>query len=140
MRLSPPLSTSRSFLNLANRTRGSVGKYLLLILLVGALVGFFYWKNARGVVGITPVLPTSTVDRIAFIRQSRGGQTEIITVKADGTDIQQMTNDNSAKRTPAWSPDGRQVCYAAEPATSGTAEARAFQLFLVGAGSPNQIT
>lgn len=122
----------------SNRNRGTVGKYLLLVLFVSLLVGFFVWKNSHGLTGAVPVLKGDTANKIVFVRQN-GGQTDIFTINADGSDQQQMTSDKGAKRSPSWSPDGRQICYAAEPQT-GDADGRSFQIYLIGAGDPRQIT
>ena len=42
------------------------------------------------------------------------GDWEIVTVRADGTDVRQVTRRKGADHTPAWSPDGSFLVYAAE--------------------------
>src|SRR5438874_1852382 len=89
---------------------------LLLILFLFLLAGFFYFKELYGVTGTVKSLPVSTVDRIAFVRQD-GKYTNLFLAAADGSDFRQLTDDATNKRSPAWSPDGRQIVYAAEPQT-----------------------
>jgi len=47
-------------------------------------------------------------DRIAFI-SDRGGAADIWTMRADGTDARQVTNDSAQDQIPAWSPDGKEI-------------------------------
>jgi Tol biopolymer transport system component len=122
------------------RTRfgGTLGKYLLLLLCLGLLAGFFYWKAQHGWTGRIEPMPETTKDYIAFLRQGPQGQTTLYLVRADGTEKPKpLTNDSSGKLSPAWSPDGKQICYAGE-----VAEGRSVthQLFLVGGGTPRQAT
>jgi TolB protein len=48
--------------------------------------------------------------RIAF-SSHRNGNYEIYVVNADGNDLQQLTNTNSAEADPVWSPDGQFIAY-----------------------------
>src|SRR5258708_2653479 len=116
-----------------NRRRGAVGKYLLLILFVGLLVGYFAWIQFNGVVGRTAPFPQTTAGLIAFVRQDAGKQ-NLLLVKSDGSDQRQLTEGFAGVRSPSWSPDGKQIVFAAEPQKSGS-EGRAFQIFIKGAGN-----
>jgi TolB protein len=78
----------------------------------------------------------STKDYIAFVRQSEN-KTNLFMIRADGTDERQLTDDKSAKRSPSWSPDGKQLCYSAESQSDGSLT---HQIFLLGRGAPRQAT
>lgn len=69
--------------------------------------------------------------RIAFA-SDRGGDVDIWTMRADGTDFRRMTNSPDYDTEPAWSPDGRSLVFRRSapgvgsdlmivPATGGTA-------------------
>lgn len=118
---------------------GALAKYLLLIVACGLLIAFWWWKDNYGVIGGVKPLPEATHDQIAFVRQDANGQTNIYTIKADGSDERALTSGKGGKRTPAWSPDGKQLCYAGEPDETGAA-GRTYQLFLLGSGRPVQAT
>ena len=49
--------------------------------------------------------------RIAFVRQSAGGDAEIFVMHADGTNVRQLTDTTGASVLPAWSPDGSQIAF-----------------------------
>src|SRR5437016_3604137 len=115
----------------STRFGGILGKYLVLLLAIAALIGYFVWKESYGKIGGIQPWPSSTVDHVAYLRDVNG-QTNLFISDAEGKDVRQRTNDGTAKRTPAWAPDGKQLCYSAEPKNPGP-EGRAFQLFLIGA-------
>ncbi|HEY4367545.1 MAG TPA: hypothetical protein VGN07_09980 [Steroidobacteraceae bacterium] len=50
-------------------------------------------------------------DRIAFTRQV-AGDFEIFTIKADGTDLRQLTHDHGNDAHSTWSPDGQWIMFA----------------------------
>ncbi len=88
--------------------------------------------------------PIGSGGRIAFISNRDGKFFQIYTMQADGSDVQQVTQDPVNKWDPqwpfdgtqlAWSPDGKQLIYVAENATgTGT------DLFLINAdGSPSVV-
>ncbi len=54
--------------------------------------------------------------RIAFVMQNEGdseyeGQADIWIMDADGTNYEQLTNDDSINKKPAWSPDGKRLVF-----------------------------
>lgn len=120
------------------RTRfgGALPKVLLLILAVVLLVGYFVWKSGFGVIGAVQPIPGSTANMIAFVRRD-GGVTNLYLVNADGAGERQLTDDKAEKRTPAWSPDGKQLCYSAEVRDEG---GTTNQLFLKGGGDARVLT
>jgi Tol biopolymer transport system component len=66
----------------------------------------------------TPVaeeLPVATVaGTIAFVKMveaAEGYNSEIFTVRTDGTGLKQLTDDPVWEETPSWSPDGRRIAY-----------------------------
>jgi TolB protein len=61
-------------------------------------------------------------DRIAFVEEGFPNDTEIYTMKPDGTDVVQLTNNSSHDLYPNWSPDGSRLAFASlrdEPNPSG---------------------
>src|SRR5216117_2219310 len=121
-----------------NRTGGVLGKYLLLIGFICLLIGYFLWKEGYGKIGSVVPMPKSTAGFLAFIRDVNG-ETNLFLTDSAGKDIPQRTNDGAAKRAPAWSPDGKQLCYSGEPKNPGP-EGRTFQLMLIGEGDPKPLT
>ena len=72
------------------------------------------------VIAPTPVsaataLPAPTVaGTIAFVKMvkvAKGYNSEIFTVRTDGTGLKQLTDDPWWEEAPAWSPDGRRIAY-----------------------------
>ena len=49
--------------------------------------------------------------RVAYISTRRGEQSNIWTMKIDGTEPLQLTADEAPDHQPSWSPDGRRVAY-----------------------------
>ena len=123
-----------------NRSRrgGALGKYLLLIVFVLLLAGYFIWKEGYGKIGAVDPIPRATAGYLAFIRDENGAANLLI---ANGVekDPHPLTNDGAAKRTPAWSPDGKQICFSGEPGKPGP-DGRTFQLFVLGEGNPKALT
>ncbi len=62
-------------------------------------------------------------DRIAFL-SDRGGQVDIWTMKTDGSDVKQVTNDAADDEDPVWSPDGKELVAASDRRD------RVYQVFL----------
>ncbi len=114
-----------------------MGKYLLLVVFLGLFAGWLYWKNSYGAIGKVAQLDTSTAGWIAFVRTESDGAANICAVRDDGTALKALTSDDSPKRSPAWSPDGKRLCYAQESRSEGTAT---YQLFVLGQGRPKQAT
>lgn len=119
------------------RTRGaSLKLYLWLIVAVGLFAWFLTWRANYGVTGHVDRLNFNTRNAVAFIRQN-GPQEDLYVVDTTTGVIKRLTQDGASKRSPVWSPDGRSLCYAAQLSTQGTVT---YQLFVLGDGSPVQIT
>ncbi len=58
---------------------------------------------------------------------------DIFVMRADGTDVRQLTNDTMEERHPAWSPDGKKILYESqrESAVRGPAFFRSTDLFVL---------
>ncbi|RYG23395.1 hypothetical protein EON82_14150, partial [bacterium] len=74
---------------------------------------------------------------IAFVG-SKAGQIDLFTVRPDGTDLRQITNDPLEEMQPVWSPNGRRIAYltAVRP---GQAEEAGTYLNVVDADGTNRI-
>ena len=87
---------------------------LLVALLVVALVAAGAIVGSR-LLTSTPAIPQGGAAVIAFASDN-GAATrgDIYTVRADGTDLRQLTRSSSAAgadQAPAWSPDGTRIAY-----------------------------
>ncbi len=120
-----------------SRTGGALIKVLLAIFFIAILAAFMRWQSGYGVIGRVESINFDTTNRIVFVRQEDGGSTNLFVVKDDGTDLRRLTNDKSQKHSPAWSPDGGQICYAAQIRSEGS---ETFQLFVKGTGDSVQTT
>jgi Tol biopolymer transport system component len=118
---------------------GSLPKLLLLLLFVALFGGWWMWKNQYGLIGHIQGIPESTVDQIVFVKQGASG-TDLYLVSADGSKPPTPLVDGKGDvQSPTWSPDGKKICFAGQPDSSGSVDPT-FQLFLVGKDKPQQIT
>ena len=51
---------------------------------------------------------------IAFVSDRNGGIFQVYTMRPDGSDVTQLTFDETEKSSPQWSPDGTQLLYVGE--------------------------
>lgn len=115
----------------------ATGKILLLLVFVGAFVGFFVWKQNYGAVGRVKRLNFDTKGSIAFVRMETDGTSNVYVVNSETGDPKPLTIGSAPRRSPCWSPSGKELCYAEEVSSAG---ATTFQLFLLGAEAPRQLT
>jgi hypothetical protein len=69
----------------------------------------------RSVVRLTPLwtprYAVSSDGRLAFVGMDDDGNPQIFVAHLDGTDVRQVTHDQTAPTSPAWSPDATQIVY-----------------------------
>ncbi len=76
--------------------------FLGLVVVLG--LGSLYALNQGPVL----LLRAPSEDRIAFI-SDREGQTDIWTMRSDGSDARRVTNDAADDQNPTWSPNGKEI-------------------------------
>ncbi len=112
-------------------------RLLIVLLLALILIGYFYFISRAGRTGLVDGVTFDTANRVAFIQQDKSGNTNLCSVKADGTDLRMLTqgSDKSQKDSPTWTMGGHHVIYA-----SNLHDANRTQLYILGAGQPVQLT
>ncbi len=64
-----------------------------------------------------------TIAFARFVKAAKGYNSEIFTVRTDGTGLRKLTDDPWWEEAPSWSPDGRRIAYSVwtedDPSTSG---------------------
>lgn len=110
---------------------------LVLLVLLISLIAFFYYINFSGVTGIIKGVNFSTEGMIAFVRKDSTGNTSLYAIRADRTNLRQLTpaSDKSDKSAPAWNLQGDQIFYA-----SNRDDAKKQQIYILGASDPRQLT
>ena len=76
---------------------------VLIIIVAAGLFGLYALQQ-----GPALFLGSPPSDRIAFI-SSHDGHTDLWTMRPDGSDLIRVTKDAADERSPAWSPDGREI-------------------------------
>lgn len=95
------------------------GIIILLVTIIVLGLGALYALQQ----GPALLLHGPSEERIAFIND-RGGQTDIWTMRTDGSDARAVTNDNADDQMPSWSPDGKELVAASDR------RGQIYQLFL----------
>ena len=72
-------------------------------------------------------------NRIAF-QSDRDGDHEIFVMDADGTNVQQLTDNDSYDENPAWSPDGNRIVFVSDR------EQKPKEFFVMDADGTNVVT
>ena len=114
-----------------------MNRVLILCVLVGALIAFYWYLSFLGNVGPVSGLVFDTTDHIAFVRQDDKGNTTLFAVRTDGTGLRQLTpaEDVSNKSQPVWTKDGKSLLYA-----SNVRDNKVTQIYILGTGGPKQLT
>jgi Tol biopolymer transport system component len=114
-----------------------MNRVLIFLVLMMALIAFYYYLSFLGNVGPISGLAFDTTDHIAFVRQDDKGNTTLFAVRADGTDLRQLTppDDVSNKSHPVWTRDGKSLLYAAN-----LRDNKITQIYILGTGGAKQLT
>jgi Tol biopolymer transport system component len=75
---------------------------------------------------------------IAFVGR-KDGQIDIFTIRSDGGDLRQVTNDAPAEAFPVWSPDGRRIAYHRIVSTTGTPDPVGGSLCVINADGTGRV-
>src|SRR5579871_74353 len=80
-------------------------RVLIFLLLLLALIGYFYYTNYLDVSGTVSGVSFNTAKYIAFVRQEANGNFGVFAIRMDGTDERRLTppDDNSNKSHPVRS-------------------------------------
>lgn len=87
-----------------------MARLLLIVILVLALAAAAVVVGSR-ILSSTPTIPQGGAAVLAFA-SIVGDSGDIFTVRADGTDLRQLTSGPAAKGAPEFSPDGKRIAYA----------------------------
>jgi TolB protein len=80
---------------------------LICLLLLGLVL---YRQAESGTRRLEAAVSHSDIGRIAF-GANRAGKWNLYTIRADGTDLRQVTSGPGEDRSPAWSPDGKRLAF-----------------------------
>ena len=83
-----------------------MNRRIIFVLIIIIAIGSFVLYGIQRGPGLFAKPPSD--ERIAFV-SDMGGHSDIWTMKTDGSDKLQVTNDEADDRIPAWSPDSREL-------------------------------
>ena len=95
-------------------------------LLILTILSCFAFQNSRAQVSVDSVYSVSTVKdkypqwspngkMIVFESNREGKNSQIYSMKSDGTDIKRLTRNEIINETPVWSLDGKMIMYSSYP-------------------------
>jgi Tol biopolymer transport system component len=84
-----------------------------------AAVAFVVAIAGIGIAAVTfggsapPIRPSTGVanERIAFVRDGRDAQTDVYSMRPDGTDVRRLTRTSQSEDEPVWSPDATRIAF-----------------------------
>src|SRR5215216_5632026 len=91
-------------------------------------------KPVETVVGAvaTRVKSTGNENRITFVSE-RDGQSDVYSMKPDGSDIVRITNDPQIDANPVWSPDHSQLAHVSYVEGEGELKTERSKIFIINA-------
>lgn len=100
-------------INTALKTAAGLAALLMLIVLINFLLGRFRSSAvpASATQTNTTTQSTQAEGLTAFVSTKDYSNGEIYTMKADGSEVTNLTNNPATDDSPAWSPDGKQIAF-----------------------------
>jgi Tol biopolymer transport system component len=103
-------------INAGLRAVGGVAALLVLMLVINSIISqvkniSVATNGTQSTEDGTPVFSSQTDNRLIAFTSIKDGNSDIYTMRADGSDLTNITNNPAQDMNPAWSPDGTRIVF-----------------------------